>query len=276
MQLGRLGHTGITWPFTPDGAKQAIKEVAGLGYRGVELFGFVIDAYPGGVDAVAKDLDAAGIRLASAYCSVSLVDPSKHEEDLASMRRWADQVAHLGGEVVVVGPSPRTRDHYDLEDYRRVCSTLGEIARQCAELGIVACFHPHTGTPVETRDEIAQVMDNVDGQLVRMAPDTGQIAKGGGDPVEVVRTYAPLIGHIHLKDYLGGTPTHNANGEELDRTGWLDYVPLGKGVVDIPAIIAALGADYPGWWMVELDGTNAAPESPIAAAAESKAYLETL
>ncbi|HTT90090.1 MAG TPA: sugar phosphate isomerase/epimerase family protein [Acidimicrobiales bacterium] len=275
MQLRNLGHTGITWPFTPAGAKQAIREVADLNYSGIELFGFVIDAYPGGTEAVRADLEEAGLGLAAAYCPVSLVEPSERDTDLASMERWAAQVAQLGGEVVVVGPSPRRRDHYDADDYRHVCSMLNEIAKRCLALGVTACFHPHTGTPVESRQEIAQVMDNVDAGVVRMAPDTGQIAKGGADPVEVVGTYASLIRHIHLKDYVGGTPVV-AEGKEVDRTGWLDYVPLGRGVVDVAAIIKSLGREYPGWWMVELDGTDASPEPARMSAATSKQYLEAL
>lgn len=275
MKLGKLGHTGITWPFTPAGAKQAMTDVAEIGYVGIELFGFVIDAYAGGPRAVERDLQEAGLKLAAAYCSVSLIEPSERDEDITSMVRWAAQVADLGGDVVVVGPAPRRRDHYDREDYRYACSLLEDIARRCADLGVTACFHPHTGTPIESREEIAWVMDNVDSTLVCMAPDTGQIAKGGADPIEVVSTYKPLIRHIHLKDYVGGTPVVE-EGNERDRTGWLDYVPLGKGVVDVPSIIETLGEEYPGWWMVELDGTDASPEPAKATAAASRQYLARL
>lgn len=275
MQLGKLGHTGITWPFTPAGAKQAMSDIAELGYRGIELFGFVVDAYPGGVPAVREDLEQTGLQLAAAYCSISLVEPAQRDKDIASMLRWAGQVADLGGDVVVVGPAPRRRERYDEGDYKYACAVLEDIARRCAELGVTTCFHPHTGTPVESREEISWVMDNVDPGFVSMAPDTGQIAKGGADPVEVVRTYGPRVRHIHLKDYLGGTPVIE-EGNERDRTGWLDYVPLGRGVVDVPAIIKTLGDGYEGWWMVELDGTEASPEPPKAAAASSKRYLERL
>ncbi len=275
MKLGKLGHTGITWPFTPDGAKQAIGELAELGYQGIELFGFVIDAYPGGVGALRDDLQRAGLQLAAAYCSVSLVDPAQRDDDLRSMTRWAEQVAQLSGDVVVVGPTASRRERYGSDDYRHVCTMIDEIARLCADTGVVACFHPHTGTPVETREEIARVMDSVDPAVVRMAPDTGQIAKGGADPVEVVRDYAPLVGHIHLKDYIGGTPIVQG-GVEVDRTGWLDYVPLGRGVVDIASILDALGEEYSGWLMVELDGSDAALEPAKATALASKRYLESL
>jgi len=272
----RLGHTGITWPFTPTGAQQAIRDVGAVGYTGIELFGFVLDEYPGGLAAVRDDLSKAGLAYVSSYCSVSLVDPGLQESDLTKMRRWAGQIADLGGSVAVVGPDQRRRDSYDSDDYARAAATLNDVGRICADLGVVACFHPHTGTPVETRAEIQQVMDRIDPGLVSMAPDTGQIAKGGGDPVEVLRTYRELVRHLHLKDYIGGISTVDWTGAENDRTGYLDYVPVGAGAVDIATILDVLGPDWPGWVMVELDGTDNSPRPAVEAAAISKRYLDGL
>ena len=273
---GHLGHTGITWPFTPAGAEQAIRDVAAVGYSGIELFGFVLDEYPGGLDAVRAELDRAGLSYVSSYCSVSLVEPDLRASDLAKMRRWAGQVVDLGGSVAVVGPDQRQRADYQDEDYARIGTTLNEIGALCAELGVTACFHPHTGTPVETRDEIRRVMDRIDPAVVSMAPDTGQIAKGGGDPVEVIRSYRELVRHLHLKDYAGGVSTVDWEGAENDRTGYLDYVPVGDGVVDVAAILDVLGPDWAGWVMVELDGTPNAPRPAVEAAARSKVFLDGL
>jgi inosose dehydratase len=273
---GRIGHTGITWPFTPEGAKQAIADVAAAGYTGIELFGFVLDDYPGGLDAVQSDLAAAGPCYVSSYCSVSLVDPALREADLTKMRRWAGQIVELGGSVAVVGPDQRRQDAYAADDYARAAQNLNEIGRICTDLGVRACFHPHTGTPIETRDEIRQVMDRIDPEVVSMAPDTGQIAKGGGDPLEVVRSYRELIKHLHLKDYIGGSSTVDWDGSANDRTGYLDYVPIGDGVVDVTAILDELGPDWPGWVMVELDGTEHSPRPALDAARMSKQYLDRL
>lgn len=273
---GRLGHTGITWPFTPAGAKQAIADVAAAGYLGIELFGFVLDDYPGGLSAVASDLDAAGLSYVASYCSVSLVDPDLQESDLTKMRRWSAQIADLGGTVAVVGPDQRRREEYGPSDYDQIAAGLDAIGRVCAEAGVQACFHPHTGTPVETRQEIAAVMERVDPQVVSMAPDTGQIAKGDADPLEVVTTYREMIKHLHLKDYIGGVSTVDWDGAHNDRTGYLDYVPVGEGVVDIQGVLDVLGADWPGWVMVELDGTEQAPRPPREAAERSKAFLDRL
>lgn len=277
MNTEKLGHTGITWPFTPEGARQAIGDIGSLGYRGIELFGFVLDAYPRGVDGVRADLEKSGLPLTAAYCSAPLIDRASRSSIVEKMVAWAGKVRVLGGEVIVVGAAGRQKPSYEADEYRDLCRTLDEIGRRCADLGVRACFHPHTGTPVETREEIDRVMADIDPRVVFMAPDTGQIAKGGGDPVEVVRTYREIVRHIHLKDWVGGESQFDAGGDLVDRTGYLDYVPLGEGVVDLPAIVQTLDeAGFDGWWMVELDGTPQAPRPSKEAAAISRRYLQRL
>jgi len=110
---------------------------------------------------------------------------------------------------------------------------------------------------------------------VFFAPDVGQIAKGGGDAIKAVQDYKALIRHVHLKDFVGVTVEFDEEGKEIDPTGYVSYVPLGEGVVDIPAILDILkGVGYDGWLMVELDGTPRAPRPPLEAAAMSKRYLQ--
>jgi inosose dehydratase len=272
MRPDRIGHTGITWPFTPAGARQAMGELAELGYQGFETFGRTIDEYPGGIEGVRADLDRSGIKLVSAYCSAPLIDPATTQEDIARMADWARKLKQLGGEVVVVGAARRQKERYEADEYRRMAGTLNEVGRRCLDEGVIAAFHPHTGTPVETRDEIDAVMRQVDPSLVFFAPDTGQIQKGGSDTLAVLRDYASLVRHVHLKDFDGGPP-----GDVEDRTGYLNYVPVGSGAVDTKGIVALLeGVGFEGWWMVELDGTPQAPRPPKEAAAMSKRYLDGL
>ena len=277
MNADRIGHTGITWPFTPEGADMAVADLASLGYRGFETFGFIIDAYPKGVDGLRSVLEKHGVRLVSAYCFAPLIERATAAEDIEKMVGWARKIKALGGSVIVVGPAERTKERYAPDEYRDMVRTLNEVGRRCLDVGVVAAFHPHTGTPVETREEIDRVMGEVDPTAMFFTPDTGQIRKGGSDPVEVLATYKSLVRHVHLKDYDGGPRQVGATGGEVDRTGYLNYVPLGQGVVDIPALARLLDdSEFDGWWMVELDGTPAAPRPPVEAAAISKRYLDQL
>jgi inosose dehydratase len=275
MRPDRIGHTGITWPDTP--VEQVVAEVASLGYAGFETFAFVVERYPGGASAFRDVIERHGLVFPSAYCFASYIDPATREADITQTVGLARTIRAAGGRVAVLGASAKQKPGYTAEEYRGLVATLNEIGRRTLELGVTTTFHPHTGTPVETRDEIDRVMSSVDPRYVGFAPDTGQIQKGGSEAVEVLRTYLPLVRHVHLKDWVGGVVQRNADGTEVDRTGYVDYVPVGSGVVDIPGIVALLdGAGYEGWWMVELDGTAQAPRPPREAAAMSKRYLDGL
>jgi inosose dehydratase len=270
----RFGHTAITWVpyFEPD---EAVRDIAALGFGALETFGKVLEDYERDRGGFGRLLEEHGIRLNAAYLFSTLLDPATAADDVELNLRWARMAKDLGADAVVIGAGSRDQDSYTPDEFRVLAGTLGEIGRGCLELGLPACFHPHTGTPVETRAEIDMLMELVDPDVVFFAPDTGQIAKGGSDPVEVLRTYLAQVRHVHLKDYIGGEVQHDGDGQEIDRSGWLDYTPLGDGVVDIPTILRTLeDAGFDGWVNIELDGNEQDPRPAKEAAARSKQYLE--
>jgi inosose dehydratase len=262
----RVGHTGITWGIPAD-VEQALADVAAVGYRGFETFGSDLERQD-----LRPAMQRCGVPVVAAYCMGTFADPARTDADLASILRSAEALKALGGEVVVLGATNRATPENSPEDYRVMARTLDAIGRACAELGLVAAVHPHTGTPIETRDEIDRVLELTDPEVVFFGPDTGQIAKGGSDPVEVMRAYGGRIRHVHLKDW-NGLGAH----DDEDRSGYLNYEPIGSGVVDMPGIFEALdAAGYDGWINVELDGTPEAPRAPGDAAAMSHRYLHRL
>jgi inosose dehydratase len=128
--------------------------------------------------------------------------------------------------------------------------------------GVRLGVHPHVGSLIETRQEIAQAMDATDPRYFHLAPDTGHLAGGGSDPVEIFRTYASRIAHVHLKDY---QPPAAAGGRGT-------YVTLGRGSVDFPELIRIMNeARFDGWMNVELDGGRGA--DPAVVARDAREYV---
>ena len=64
-------------------------------------------------------------------------------------------------------------------------------------------MHQHTGTAIETREETYDVMNAVDTRYMHFAPDIGQAQKGGTDAAQLVKDFAKIIDHMHLKDFKG-------------------------------------------------------------------------
>lgn len=260
----KIGHTGITWGFKPEDAPHAIHEIASLGYEGYETFGEYLDAWePKG--GLRQFLDPAGLPLISAYCNVDLTDSSKRKEEVGRAARWAKLIKKTGGVTAVIGPNGVKRPAYDFKTSKAdIVSALNDICKAVSDQGIIAALHQHTGTCIEYRDEVYAVLDAVDTRVVKFGPDVGQLAKGGSDPVQVLKDHLSLIRHVHLKDWNGGPH-------------WVQYCPLGRGKVNIPAVLDLLEqAPDIKIVMVELDPSRDAPMTPLETARTSKDFLENL
>jgi inosose dehydratase len=256
----KIGHTGITWREPP----QAVHDIAALGYSGFETFGDVLETWDqkGGLREL---LDANKLPLISAYCGVNLTDPAKRKDEVDKIVRWAKILKSYGGVTAVVGPNGVKRSSYDFNASKAdIVASLNEIGKALTDVGVIGALHQHTGTCIEYRDEVYAVLDAMDTKHMFFGPDVGQLAKGGSDPVKVVKDFLPLIRHVHLKDWDGGSY-------------WQQYCPLGKGKVDLPAILDMLETSKDmKIIMVELDSSRSDPMTPFDAASTSKEYLKTL
>lgn len=261
----QIGYTAITW--MNEQVAEAIQDVAQLGFHGFETFGTVLDEWEskGGLQPV---LRKNKVPLISAYCNVNLIDSSRRQEQVAKAIAWAKLIKRYKGRIFVLGPNQVKRSSFDFSSNKsNIVSTLNEVSKAVADQGITPVLHQHTGTCVETRDETYATMDAVDTRYLKFGPDVGQLMKGGADPVKVVKDYLPLVQHMHLKDF---------DGEDKHLLG---YCPLGKGKVDVPAILdLMMGRKISGMVMVELDNDpkDISPVPPRNLAAESQVYLKSI
>lgn len=261
----QIGHTGITWP--NDHVEDAIAGVGNLGFYGFETFGGVLEKWEsqGGLGRV---LEQHRLPLISAYCNLNLTDPGKRKDEIEKAVRWGGIIKKCGGRVAVIGPNSVNRASYHFAEHKAdILVSLNEIGKAMSDLGLTAALHQHTGTCVESRDETYAVMNAVDTKYVKFGPDVGQLTKGGADAVQVVKDFLPIIDHMHLKDY---------NGEDSHLLG---YCPLGKGTVNVPAILDLMeGRRINGMIMGELDNDwgNLSPTPALDLLKTSKSYLQTL
>ena len=127
------------------------------------------------------------------------------------------------------------------------------IVDTCGEAGVTVAFE----TGQETAEDLAKFMPTVPGAGVNFDP-ANMILYAKGNPVEAVRTLAPWIRHVHLKDAVltkkPGT--------------WGTEVPWGDGEVDAPRFLAELkAAGYKGNFAIEREGGDNRP-GDIALAAK--------
>lgn len=270
----RVGHTALTWNYfeEPGNVGQAIKDCAELGFAGTEIWGGTYDWWererPGKLRRLLKDF---GVVLACLFQSGDWIDSTVADGVVDDGKRWAEAVVSLGGEVLMLVPGSRRDDPpYGLDEFKRMAETMNRVGQEADAAGAVVAMHPHWGTMVESRLEIDVLLDLLDPAVVGFAPDTGQIAKGGADPMPVIERWVDRVRHVHLKDLSpqwaqmrqAGVPLRSPEG----------YVELGQGVIDHRPLIPALArVGFSGWLMAELDEAS----RPAREAAQlSKEYIE--
>jgi inosose dehydratase len=247
------------------------------------------------VSLLRAELQRRGLTLIGGFCPVTLHDPAR----AAEQRRFALDVARrlrdLGAEVLVLAEAgdparlaqaghvvPGATPAFGADDWQRFAAAAGEIAARAQGLGLVSAFHPHVGSYVETEEETEHLLAETDPALVGLCVDTGHLAYGGADPVAITTRHRARVRHVHLKDIAAPV---------LDRArqqGWSFpeavangvFVPLGDGMVDLPAMLDALRqAGYAGWLVVEQDTRLLSPERrswPLAHARRSRDALRRL
>jgi inosose dehydratase len=269
-----------TWVTLPD-FDRLLDEMRAAGYAGTEIsYHFPADAA-----ALRADLARRDLRAAATFHWVDVRDDAAHDAALASIVPVADRLTALGSDTVIVADAPTPArlavggrvaadgsDGLSDAQWASVGRGLDKIGARLRERGMRTVFHPHVGTFVETRAEIDRLCAETDPGLVGLCPDTGHLAYAGVDPAALFADYAARIGYVHLKDV---DPAVLAR-VRAERIGFVEGVELGmfpllgRGMVDIAAIVAALRrADYAGWLIVEQD----APREPLAAATQNRAYL---
>src|SRR5262249_2596773 len=127
-------------------------------------------------------------------------DPAQAEDVIAYQTQVARFLAAMGVDRIVFGPRGPRDGKTDLPGLRQMAATMNEAARRTADLGVLACVHPHLGTELEDRDELDAVMEMTDDQYVYFCPDTAHLAAAGMDVADVIHTYGPRMRYMHLKD----------------------------------------------------------------------------
>jgi inosose dehydratase len=257
-------------------ADTVLDDIARTGYEGTQ-FG---RGFP--TAATLRDaLQERGLRFAEIYAALpcSTEGPADNARDVG-LERLA--VLHdAGGDVLVLAlegtddrsamsgraaaPStPRLGD----AAWRDLGGVIDAIAREARAAGHLVAFHQHTGTFIETPDELDRLLSVTDPALVSICLDVGHYTVAGGDPVAALRQYGERVTHLHLKDVDAGVLADLRGGRLADFGAAIRarlFTELGAGVVDLPAIIDELARrDFSGWLMVEQDSGWCPPAESAA------------
>jgi inosose dehydratase len=218
------------------------------------------------------------LELAGGWVELPLSDDAAFEASIDELDAALTVFSEAGATGPALLPRPTLADHgsaarklapgrgaevesLDAAAWSRLVANAAKAAARVRAAGLEPTFHHHAGTFVESPDEIDRFLDAVD---IGLTLDTGHLAIGGGDPVEVLRRWGSRVDHVHLKDVdaaeLARVLAAGGGMTEVWSSG--AFVAFGSGVVDLPAVLAALeDLDYAGWIVIEQDVLPAADVS---------------
>ena len=224
-----------------------------------------------------------GLSVVAGFVPAVLHDASRLDRELHALGADAKAIADLGGEVLVLAATSGRSGYesaapLDADGWRVLADGLTRAAAVAQDLGLLLAVHPHRGTVIERPEEVDRLLDRTD---VGLCLDTGHVAVGGGDPMELARRAAARVIHVHLKDVDAAVAGRVVAGELGYRNAVREglYRPLGDGDLDVIGIVRALEeAGYAGWYVLESDEVldREPPEGvgPIEDVRRSLTFLE--
>ncbi len=248
---------------------EAIARAAAFGAEGVSLESFMLeDAAPGTLAALRGALDAAGLDRVWAWGHPNGLGSGTRPEALEDLRRHVDVARALGARVMrICAGGRRTRTLPWAEHRALLLPLLARAADHAAREGVVLAIENHIDL---TAAELRELLTTLDHPALGVCLDTGNTLRMLEDPLAVTDALAPFVRATHVKD----VAAHR--GSPRDFAFW-PSVPLGRGLIDLPAVLARLrAAGFDGLLALEIDYLHPAWPDLDAAIAESLAHLRGL
>lgn len=206
--------------------------------------------------ARADEVSKYGLKPVGAFFLAVMHDPNV--DPLPAVKRELEAFKVAGGEFLILAADSGA-EGYDsrpvLDDagWKTLFGNLDRIREYAADQGVTACVHPHWGTMIQNVDEVEKMLAE---SSIGLCLDTGHLAAGGADVVELVQKYADRVDIVHAKDVHKDQTDTLLTGELTWSQGVRQgmFAPIGEGDIDFKAVVEALNsANFDGYYVLEQD-----------------------
>ena len=227
-----------------------IKEIARIGYSGVELAGY------GNLKSardVKKALDDAGLKVCGGHWIIEQLE--------TELPKILDENEVLGNKTIVCPWMPEER-RQSADAWRKTAAALTRIGGECQKRGFTFCYHHHSFefARFDAKSGMDILIESSDPKLVKLELDTYWLAHGGEDPAAFINRVGNRVALLHVKDM--------ADGPEQR------FAPVGAGKLKFGPILQAAAKAGVKWAIVEQDNCYDTP--PIEAVRMSFRNLQKL
>jgi sugar phosphate isomerase/epimerase len=234
-----------------------LKRIAAIGYQELEVMQPTLAT-------VAPLAFSLGLALTSVHLDNATARGDGFDAFLADARR-------LGLQYVAVASIPPAERPADRAGFDAIASRLSRMARAATASGLQLCYHNHAFEFAQDADGtrwLDVLMRGTADAGLQLELDVFWASFAGADPVTVLEQYKNRVSLVHLKDR---RPNRRISvGEGASPT---DFVEVGSGALDFPAILRAARQAGVRHHFVEQDAT---PGDPVESLKTSYAYLAGL
>lgn len=233
-----------------------LKAIAECGYDGVEFAGLHDKTYAEAAEICKK----YGLTPISSHIQVRFI-----EADPTIPAGYAG----LGTPYMAI-----PGHQWESEDFDTSIRRIRASCEAVKAAGMKMHYHNHDNEiykKIDGRLQLDEIFSRIPEDLLGCEFDVGWLAVAGEDPTAWLRRYAGRVPLIHLKDFY-----FDAAAREKDvRPKDLADAAVGKGVLDVPAVLKAAKEAGTEWLVVEFDNPEEGM-SAVECAKASRDYLKTL
>lgn len=153
-----------------------------------------------------------------------------------------------------------------LEDFKKWSDALNITGEKCKKAGITLSYHNHDFEFVnhDGTNAYQLLIDRLDPKLVQFELDIFWVKVTGHDPLQLLKQLDGRVSFLHLKD-LKSSPSSLSSNIPPDQ-----FVPLGKGIIDLPSILDEANKQNIKYCFVEQDQSD----NPLNSIKDSILWLQ--
>ncbi len=222
---------------------------------------------------VREELDREGMKCSCFSIGINMLkDPSAAVERL---KKCVD-IAHILGAPFLHHTMELALSFKGLPVYQQVEKIFADVSRTVAEYAGekgMDCIYEDQGFLINTVERLGSLISRINMPNTGVCLDVGNALFYDVAPEDYAGAFAPLIKHVHVKDYIRKT-TYPGKGWYRSIMGnYLYEAPIGHGVVDFEKIMTILlDYDYDGYYSLEGGGIPGNVEDGIRRSMETLEY----
>lgn len=211
--------------------RQGLKNIAQLGFDGVELFGGYYGMQP---EKLAEEVAEIGIEIIGSHV--------RYENWFNNLDAEIDYARRAGIKMLTFPFVPPTNRSHD--EFRELFLTLNTFEKKCSDADIKMSYHNHQ-FEFEKMDG-NYILDVIleKNPALQLEFDTFWAEYIAVDPIQYMKKYSQRINLVHIKDYI-----------DFNRSSKPIFCAIGRGEMDNEKILKVAAECEVEWIIVEQDNS---------------------